>query len=63
MNENQMAHHTGTHESMRPCIDACSHCHATCLQTAMTHCLAAGSKNVEAEHFRLMINCAESCHD
>lgn len=61
MNETKMAHHTETHESMRPCIDACSHCHETCLHTAMAHCLAAGGKNVEAGHFRLMINCAEIC--
>ncbi|KAA8696207.1 four-helix bundle copper-binding protein [Pseudomonas proteolytica] len=27
----------------------------------MTHCLEAGGKHLEAEHFRLMINCAEIC--
>jgi hypothetical protein len=27
----------------------------------MNHCLKAGGKHVEAEHFRLMMNCAEIC--
>src|SRR5665647_3165403 len=61
MNDTKMAHHAETHDNMQPCIDACSHCHETCLHTAMTHCLAVGGKHVEAGHFRLMINCAEIC--
>lgn len=60
MNGTKMTHQTVAPE-MRPCIDACSHCHETCLHTAMAHCLAAGGRNVEAGHFRLMINCAEIC--
>lgn len=47
--------------NMQACIDACSHCHQTCLHTAMIHCLVIGGKHVEANHFRLMINCAEIC--
>lgn len=43
------------------CIDICSSCHKTCLQTAMTHCLNMGGKHVEAEHFRLMLDCAKIC--
>ena len=50
-----------TGHDMQACIDTCSHCHQTCLQTAMNHCLESGGKHVEAEHFRLMINCAEIC--
>ena len=61
MNDTKMAHHAETHDNMQSCIDACSHCHETCLHTAMTHCLAVGGKHVEASHFRLMINCAEIC--
>jgi hypothetical protein len=55
--------HQSTHneQSMQDCIEACSHCHQVCLQTAMNHCLEAGGKHVEAEHFRLMMNCAEIC--
>lgn len=46
---------------MKSCIDACLHCHATCLQTAMQHCLEMGGRHVEPEHFRLMSACAEIC--
>ena len=47
--------------TLSACIAACSHCHQVCLQTAMNYCLEAGGKHVEAEHFRLMMNCAEIC--
>lgn len=43
------------------CIDNCSNCHKTCLQTAMMHCLNMGGKHVEATHFRLMLDCAKIC--
>lgn len=52
---------TTNDQSMQTCISACSHCHQTCLQAAMNHCLESGGKHVEAEHFRLMMNCAEMC--
>lgn len=52
---------TPAYRNLQACIDACSKCHETCLHMAMTHCLDAGGKNVEAGHFRLMINCAEIC--
>ena len=66
MNASRFVHHlTGEYNmndtNMQACIDACSHCHETCLHTAMTHCLVVGGKHVEASHFRLMINCAEIC--
>ena len=61
MSETNMTDHMKAHDMMQPCIEVCSHCHKTCLHTAMTHCLAAGGGNVEAGHFRLMINCAEIC--
>lgn len=47
--------------SMQACIDACRHCHETCLHIAMNHCLVAGGKHVEASHFRLMIDCVDIC--
>ena len=56
-----MKHSTYTEPAMQACIEACSHCHQVCLQTAMNHCLKTGGKHVEAEHFRLMISCAEIC--
>jgi len=55
---NKPAH---TKHAMQACIEACSRCHQVCLQTAMNHCLNTGGKHVEAEHFRLMMNCAEIC--
>ncbi|MEQ1620964.1 MAG: four-helix bundle copper-binding protein [Methylococcales bacterium] len=60
MNEPAYAH-TNTEHSMHDCIEACSYCHQVCLQTAMNHCLKVGGKHVEAEHFRLMMSCAEIC--
>lgn len=48
-------------KEMHSCIEACSHCHATCLHTAMIHCLNTGGDHVDADHFRLMMNCAEIC--
>lgn len=56
-----MNHSTHTEHAMQDCIEACSHCHQVCLQTAMNHCLETGGKHVEAEHFRLMMSCAEIC--
>lgn len=47
--------------SMQDCIDACTHCHQTCLQMALTHCLEKGGRHVEPEHFRLMMTCADLC--
>lgn len=46
---------------MKSCIDACQRCHATCLQTAMQHCLQAGGPHTEPKHFQLMMACAEIC--
>ncbi len=61
MNHTTMAGQTTHLKDMSPCIEACSHCHATCLHTATTHCLEVGGKHVEATHFRLMMDCAEIC--
>jgi hypothetical protein len=61
MNQGMMASHENHIKEMQACIDACSHCHATCLHTAMVHCLDSGGKHVGADHFRLMMNCAEIC--
>lgn len=47
--------------NMQSCIDACTQCYQTCLQTAMNHCLDRGGKHVEPAHFRLMMNCAQIC--
>lgn len=52
---------TMSSSSMQQCIDDCLNCYRTCLQTAMNHCLEAGGKHTEPEHFRLMTTCAEIC--
>lgn len=52
--------HTQSSE-LRSCIDECMRCYSTCLSTAMNHCLEAGGKHVEPDHFRLMSACAEIC--
>lgn|GEM_PF-538830 len=46
---------------MQECIEACQRCHRICLHTAMTQCLEMGGKHTEAEHLRLVLNCAELC--
>ena len=63
MSDTPVTSHRNTHQYLRPCVEACSDCHKTCLNTVMTHCLEAGGKHLEAEHFRLMINCAEICRN
>jgi hypothetical protein len=61
MHERAMQQQPMQDRSMQSCIEACTHCYQVCLQTAMNHCLNMGGKHVEAEHFRLMMNCAEIC--
>jgi len=51
----------GAFVSMQSCIENCNRCAQVCLQTAMNQCLEMGGRYVEAEHFRLMMNCAEIC--
>ncbi|MCY1456241.1 hypothetical protein D9M68_680070 [compost metagenome] len=50
-----------TDEDMEACISQCLGCYRNCLQTASQHCLEAGGKHIEPEHFRLMMACAEIC--
>lgn len=52
-------HHVS--KEMQSCIDQCLRCYQTCLGMAMTHCLEAGGKHTQPEHFRLMMACAEIC--
>jgi hypothetical protein len=44
-----------------PCIEACEHCHRTCLRAAMQFCLEQGGRHVEAPYFRLLIACETVC--
>ena len=42
------------------CIELCVDCHKACTQS-LTHCLQTGGEHVEANHLRLMIDCAQIC--
>ena len=43
------------------CIETCLECYGICLGMATNHCPAIGGPNVEQEHLRLMLACAEMC--
>ncbi len=46
---------------MRACIEECLRCYSICLSMASNHCLEAGGKHVEPQHFRIVLACAEMC--
>jgi hypothetical protein len=57
-----MAHtapHTTSRE-MQQCIEECTRCHASCLETAH-HCLHVGGKHAAPHHVGLLLDCAEIC--
>lgn len=43
------------------CRDLCTSCAQTCMQTLFRHCLAVGGEHADAQHVRLMMDCAELC--
>lgn len=45
---------------LRDCINACQDCHSVCLET-VAHCLQMGGRHAEADHIRLLLDCAEIC--
>jgi hypothetical protein len=57
-----MAHRLSQHidPEMEGCIERCSECHNTCLET-VTHCLTIGGEHAGVEHIRLLLDCAEIC--
>lgn len=46
--------------SMQNCIQACTECHAICLET-LQHCLTKGGRHAEAQHITLLQDCAQIC--
>jgi hypothetical protein len=52
--------HQHTTSEMQECIDNCTGCHATCLET-VTHRLKKGGRHAEADHIRLLLDCAQIC--
>ena len=47
-------------DDMLACIEVCTDCHKACLQT-VPHCLQMGGAHAEANHVRLLLDCAEIC--
>src|SRR3546814_6220722 len=45
---------------MQACIDACTECHAVCLET-MNYCLSQGGQHAAPEHIALLSACADIC--
>src|SRR4051794_31751663 len=45
---------------MLDCIEVCSDCHRACVST-LTHCLQMGGPHAEANHVRLLMDCAQIC--
>src|SRR3546814_15273986 len=60
--EYDMTHHTAAHRSraMNACIDNCTQCHATCLET-INYCLSQGGQHAAPEHIGLLATCADIC--
>lgn len=56
-----MPQHLSHDAEMDACIQSCLACYEDCQREAMQHCLELGGRHVEPAHFRLMIDCAESC--
>ncbi|HEX3528136.1 MAG TPA: four-helix bundle copper-binding protein [Thermoanaerobaculia bacterium] len=47
-------------QEMDRCIDNCQECHEACLGL-VDHCLRKGGRHAEADHIRLLLDCAEIC--
>ena len=45
---------------MQHCIQMCTECHRVCLET-VAHCLRMGGEHAQADHIRLLMDCAEIC--
>lgn len=43
------------------CMENCKECSEMCYRTALNQCLTMGGQHVEAEHFKLMLECAKIC--
>ena len=57
-----MTHHCAAHRSlvMNDCIESCTECHATCLES-INHCLGKGGKHAAPAHIALLATCADIC--
>lgn len=55
-----MMSHEAPSAEMQQCIQNCTECHNICVAT-VTHCLQMGGPRAEANHIRLLLDCAEIC--
>lgn len=55
-----MPHQAQRTPEMQRCIDDCTECHRVCVET-VAHCLRTGGRHAEADHVRLLEDCAEIC--
>ena len=46
--------------AMQTCIDDCQECWTLCTETVQ-HCLQKGGRHAEADHIRLLLDCADIC--
>ena len=46
---------------MQTCMDACHHCHVTCLSMTTQHCLQVGGAHAAPDHIKIMLDCAYIC--
>ena len=51
---------TSTDSHMQHCIQECATCHQVCLAT-IQYCLGKGGKHSDANHIRLLADCAQIC--
>lgn len=55
-----MVNATKIKPDVRKCIENCLDCHSVCMET-VTYCLDKGGKHAEANHIRLLMDCAQIC--
>ena len=51
---------TEPRSDLERCIDLCQACQKACLET-MLYCLGRGGAHADADHIRLLADCAEIC--
>ena len=56
-----MSHQNMLSAQMQRCITDCLDCYRECQLNASLHCLELGGDHVAPAHFRLMLDCIESC--
>jgi hypothetical protein len=55
-----MAQDINQNIDMQTCVDDCQECWSMCTATVQ-HCLHKGGRHAEADHIRLLLDCADIC--